>query len=479
MKTIKIVLLLLAFSAVAFYSCADSNPIEKQTVATQKSIALRTALNEIKNANDISGKPANAEGKTALTNPFCFEFVYPITLSFSNGANVSIANFQGLLDILESETAILHIVGISFPFQVTYGGAVHTITTETNFTALIQTCGFNTFILDLEQSFCFDIVYPIELQPGDDFTQTINSQEELQAYLNEHANSGVAILFPISVIYINQTVVINNLYELYQVISYCDTCICTQEYAPVCVQTPAGIVEYGNICQAECAGYTQNDLVPCNGQVDCSISNVTATPGVCNDNGTYPLTINFSYNATVTYFNLYNGGNLLIGTFPMSSLPLTILSYQVSPTTIDNIRIQINENCIGYASWSPPNCACVCTTEYAPVCVQTATGIVQFTNASCASCAGYTPNDFITCGVITNNFGTQLGSCFNIQYPVSVQHQGALVTVHSNGELLQYWFPALGPMPLLNYPVTTEFNNMPYTFNSQAEFQNQINASCN
>ena len=47
MKTIKILLLLVAFSTATFYSCSDENAIKNESSA-QKSTALRTVLNKLK-----------------------------------------------------------------------------------------------------------------------------------------------------------------------------------------------------------------------------------------------------------------------------------------------------------------------------------------------------------------------------------------------------------------------------------------------
>jgi hypothetical protein len=63
-------------------------------------------------------------------------------------------------------------------------------------------------------------------------------------------------------------------------------------------------------------------------------------------------------------------------------------------------------------------------------------------------------------------------------YPVSVQYQGAVQQVFSNGELLQYWNPANGSMPIMNYPITVNFANTIHTFANQEEFQNQITIFC-
>lgn len=138
----------------------------------------------------------------------------------------------------------------------------------------------------------------------------------------------------------------------------------------------------------------------------------------------------------------------------------------------------MGSNCEGDIQFNLPDCNnCGCPAVFNPVCVQTATGIMQFNSACIAICSGYSANSFVTCP--TSNFGTQLGTCFTIAYPVQVQYQGALVTVNSNGELLQYYFPVQGPIPAMNYPIVATFGNQTFTFANQAAFQSQISASCN
>jgi hypothetical protein len=81
------------------------------------------------------------------------------------------------------------------------------------------------------------------------------------------------------------------------------------------------------------------------------------------------------------------------------------------------------------------------------------------------------------------NFGSLLGSCFTIAYPVQVMHEGAVYTMDSNNELLQYYFPNVALIPNFVYPVTVTFSNTPtgsqtFTFNTQTAFINHINEFC-
>ncbi|WP_333878018.1 Kazal-type serine protease inhibitor family protein [Flavobacterium sp.] len=443
MKKFKILLLLLIVSVAGFYSCSDNDPVENDIVAS-KSIALRTTLNEIKKANNINGRNSVA----AQDQAFCFNFVFPLTLAYNDGTVITIASYQGLIDVLTSETPVLYIEGVVFPFQVQQEGAIITIENEAEFFALIQDCNFYTVNNTVFDFTCYSIVFPISVINANQETIVVNSQTELLALVTNSAgtvNYQLNIVFPISVVQNNQTIVINNLYEFFDLNNDCpsSSCICTADYNPVCVQTPNGIVEYSNMCHAECAGYTQSDLVPC--APACNITNVTTTPGTCNANGTYPLTIDFDYaNTTSNEFYVYNSAGVLVGSYPLSSLPVTIPNYQAVAAGADYlvVRIGTNFDCNATQQWAVPAC-------------QTTSG----------------------------NFGTQLGTCFNIAFPVQIQFQGALVTANSNGDILQYYFPAQSNIPAFVYPLTVTFNTAtgPITVivASQAAFEAAINNNCN
>lgn len=478
MKTLKI-LVLLVLTSVTFNACSDSNPIENEST-TQKSIALRTVLNEFKTSNNLSGKTDPANG-------FCFEFVYPLTFSFNNGTLVTVISLEGLIDVLSNETTNLYIEGIEFPFQVTgSNGAITTITNEEEFIALIESCGFDTFNDDLSNTFCFDIVFPIQVQLNGQVTD-VNSLEDLLNLVNgPNSNGEIEIVFPISVNYNNETVVVNNIYEFYDMTNNCNQggCVCTEEYAPVCVQTPNGIVEFGNMCFAECAGYSQNDLVPCNPN-SCFISNLAVTVGNCNPDFSYQLTINFSYvNTSSSTFIVRKSSGEIVGSYALSDLPITINNYVSNTNATDFLTVELgaNNSCSAIQNWILPNCSgCNCTTDVNPVCVYDPNGtLIQFDNSCLAACAGYTPNSFVNCNQSGSNFANLLGSCFTMVYPVVVQSGGALVTVNSNEQLLQYTSPA-GGMPVMNYPISVFFSNIAasFTFANQAAFEEQINTHCN
>lgn len=385
MKKIKILVLFVLVAAATFYSCTDNNPVENEAVAS-KSIALRSTLNAIKKVT----------GKTTLTTQdqaFCFNFVYPITLSYNNGTQITVANFQGLLEILVNENNNLYIDGIVFPFQVQQEGAVTTINNENEFFALLQDCDNIQTVNDCVFDFtCYSIVFPIQIINANNETVTIATQAELMQHISTPTGNStyeLNLVFPFSVTQNNQTIVINDIYEFFELNNGCNPgCFCPEVYAPVCVQTATGVVQYSNSCFAQCDGFDQNDFVDC----------------------------------------------------------------------------------------SP----CPCPGNFDPVCVQTATGVVQYDNACHAECAGFTSADFVNCNSNPATFGDLLGDCFFISYPAQVEAGGQLVTIHNDGECLQYW-NAVQPMPNFHYPITVTFAGAvtTYTFNSQAEFQHEIDTHCN
>jgi len=475
MKAFKLLFLLLAFSA--FNSCSDSDPVGTNVppAASQESIALRTTLNELKTAHDVGGR-------SAADSVFCFDFVYPITFAFSNGTNVTVSTFAGLLDILANESPQLYLESVVFPFQVAQEGALTTISNESEFVTLLINCGIDTINDDLETTYCFDIVFPITIVENGQ-NVVIETQQEFLAHLNAGTSLETQIVFPISVFYNNAIVVVNNLYEFYEIIDNCDECaVCTQEYAPVCVQTATGIVEFGNLCYAYCAGFTQNDLVSCNGSNVCSITNFTASTGNCDaTGGTYPVTLNFSYqNAGAETFEVSINGTSY-GTHPLSALPITFNVPQSMTAVPGSSWVLITgTNCVADTVFAIPSCNCVCNTEYAPVCVTTTNqGIVTFPNACNALCAGYTQDQFVTCPPTQMNFEQALSTCFTIQFPVEIVYQNQYVLAHDNGTVLQYWFPNQSPIPNFGYPITVNFGNETIMIGNQEQFLNLINTHCN
>ncbi len=347
MKKIKILALLVTMLTVTFYSCTDNNSIEEEVVVTQKSMSLRTTLNEIK-------KSANIAGKSASTNELCFDFVYPLNLSYNNGTTVEVASYDALISLLESETEGLYVEGVSFPFDVISNGAQITINNEDEFMALIEDCDFYTVDEDVYIASCFDLVYPYSVINQDNQVTVINSEEDLfNLFANPNSeNYIVDFVYPVSVSQNNQTITINNMYEFFDIIDACEpstgggeNCNCSDEFAPVCINVGNGeVIQYANICLAECDGYTIADAVDCGNYDDDGIDGM----GECF-NFVYPLSIQ-SQGANITV----NSDDELLNSSPVNSEMIFNYPIQITFTssgttvTVNNeteFGTQIAQNC--------------------------------------------------------------------------------------------------------------------------------------
>lgn len=493
MKFLKHILGILFLSMVLFNSCQNENQIDlnEHQFSNQEKIAVQTLLSEfnsqLNNDTSSSFNPDN----------LCFQFVYPIQLTYNTLNNITVNNWDGFKEVLESQTPNQYVVGIVMPFQIVMDNVTQTISTEDELVNLIESCDFFSVNDDIVNTFCFDIVFPIHITAENGQQVTINTIQEFLNFLTTQTNGYQSeIVFPIVVIKNGETLTINSLFEFYELVDSCnnpsDGCVCPQVYSPVCIQTPNGVMEFGNMCYAECAGYTQADVVPCNNGFDCNIFDLQVSVGNCNNDGTYALTVDFNYNNSPNaLFDVFTRNNVRIGTYPLSQLPITIGNFPDSDFTNDFIRVSINDtnDCSAVAEWQSPNCdatGCNCYTQYEPVCVRNANGeLITFSNPCFAQCEGYTPNDFVNCNPTnTFNFAELLGTCFTIQYPVQVNPQGnTLITVNSDQELLNFYYPNMNPVPVMVYPITLTFmnpatGNLTVSVNSEAGLIELIRTHC-
>jgi hypothetical protein len=106
-----------------------------------------------------------------------------------------------------------------------------------------------------------------------------------------------------------------------------------------------------------CTDFVVVGQVNCGGA--CDIFDMSAVPGDCNPDGTYPLTINFFYvTPTDDHFDvIYQGQN--IGFFALADLPVTIPHFQDNGNTNQAIKVCINDNaaCCAEKAFTAPNCS--------------------------------------------------------------------------------------------------------------------------
>ena len=127
----------------------------------------------------------------------CFQFVYPITLEYSDATQVNVQDYEQLLKLLLNESSGKYLTGIGFPFKVTMKAddSIKTIANEDEFKALIKDCGYDeidyTYLVNSVSS-CFAVSYPLDLKIND-MIKTFRSQEQAQDYFRSNWSPSTAV----------------------------------------------------------------------------------------------------------------------------------------------------------------------------------------------------------------------------------------------------------------------------------------------
>ena len=208
----KLVLITLIFSLFTIVSCKDESvETPKQTV---ESVAAKNSLAALKTHFTADGSLAR-DGQNQTNNiifDFCFDFVYPISLSYNTGTEVTVEDIDELINILVNMTDDLYVNGIAFPFDVEVFNAdtgafeVLTINDEDAFISLLDTCSIDD---SGQQDDC-------------------NCTEE-----------------------------------------YNPVCVAVQDPSG-----ESFTVEFPNFCYAQCEGFTQNDVVECDNSNPATTDNL-------------------------------------------------------------------------------------------------------------------------------------------------------------------------------------------------------------
>jgi len=183
------------------FSCSKNEETttenEPQNITVKESFALRGSLEEFKSQNAGRLSERNA-------NDLCFNFEYPIVVSYNTNTEITVNDFEQLLDLLLNETNASHIVGIGFPFNaILVDGTVLTINNEAEFQTLIENCGYDVITVPEVMAVvgdCFDVNYPITLIVNE-VEKTFTSQQEVENYFIGNTESIISLRFgyPLSV----------------------------------------------------------------------------------------------------------------------------------------------------------------------------------------------------------------------------------------------------------------------------------------
>lgn len=210
------------FIAIFAMSCTEDegnkNGAEENAENIESSLALRATLENMKDMEGLAGRSMQNQ------NQLCFQFVYPIVLSYNDGSTVNVTSYSQLLDLLLDETVALHIVGIQYPFDIVQNSQNQTINNEPAFQTLISNCGYD--VVDVNEVIsvidgCFTVNYPFTLYVNGN-AQTFNSQSDAQQYFINYSGDIQSINFdyPFTVDMVSDSsqMTINDDYELVNLI---------------------------------------------------------------------------------------------------------------------------------------------------------------------------------------------------------------------------------------------------------------------
>jgi hypothetical protein len=283
MKKIKLLLLVVFSSTLSFIACTDdsNNVAAPQTTVSP---SLRIALNSMVSRFIPAAKFAlatNDEVSDDNVAELCFDFVYPITLSYNDGTTVTVNALDEIMELLQNETNDSYLNGIAFPFQIDYfaEGVIIIVESETDFEALNLSCGDSYYEDgDMIENECFEFQFPFSLLTANNDVIEITSLVALYNLFDNQDPEVIDFVYPLNILVNNEVVVINNMFEFSEVLNNCYgssepspgdgnddfDCICTTDYNPVCVVLENGqMITFTNACLANCAGFDDSTFVPC------------------------------------------------------------------------------------------------------------------------------------------------------------------------------------------------------------------------
>lgn len=277
MKNFKVSIFSVLIVLLAFTSCTNEETIVDTQQNTEESESITTTLGRLSQQYDENGNVDQTNNPAGnIVFDFCFDFVYPIDLSFNTDTTVTVNSLDELIDIYSSSTENLFINGIAFPFQVeTYNEnsntlEIETINNEDEFLSLLEDCNFDEnedcycteeydpvcvnvtdldgelftisypnacyaicdgfteddFSEECEQDYdsgageCFEFVYPISIILDEGDPVIVNSREEL--FNATYGAYHIDLVLPLDIIIEGDTVVtINDYDELEAIIEEC------------------------------------------------------------------------------------------------------------------------------------------------------------------------------------------------------------------------------------------------------------------
>lgn len=370
----------------------NDNELVNEPPSPQENSTIQTTLTELRTLYNDDGTPNSRMNPSGnLCFDFCFEFVFPIELTYNNGTPLTVNSHEELIEVLISTTSELYVVGIEFPFNVkvynpeTNEIEITAINNETEFGALLASCLFS------DPCDCIDELAPvcIAIQENNE-TVVISIQNACFAeYLGFTEDDFISCFENDEVCYIDGLDVVEigecNTDGTYSITIDFDHDEADNQQIFV-VENWNGVLGYYVLADLPVTianfetgggGYDSllvynidtgclNDLVwetpECAEDNECYIENLELVEiGECNADGTYSITINFDYEniGNQEFFDVYLRNDVLLGYYALADLPLTISNFELSGFEYDYIDVCINDTsaCCAALEWEAPECS--------------------------------------------------------------------------------------------------------------------------
>jgi hypothetical protein len=119
MKTFKLTFFSIVMMLMVFVSCTNEESLIEEQPVTEESSSITTSLSKMSTQFDEFGNVTETDNPAGnVVFDFCFDFVYPLTLSYNNGTTVIVNSLDDLINVILSFNDDLYIDGIAFPFDV-------------------------------------------------------------------------------------------------------------------------------------------------------------------------------------------------------------------------------------------------------------------------------------------------------------------------------------------------------------------------
>ncbi len=204
-------------------SCVNDDSFFPETPGEDitSTIALVTILNDLNSKQD--GTPESE---------LCFRFEYPIVLGYNNDSSIRIDSYQGLIDVISSQSENFNISGLQFPVQVIFNNGDQRsigVQDEKALLDVIKECELGTFRGDFDNLFrqCFKLEYPVTLRNGQKEEVRINNDEGFDRFLTDQgADYQPDFKFPVNTLIAPDfnRVSVSTYYEFYDKINNCVGC---------------------------------------------------------------------------------------------------------------------------------------------------------------------------------------------------------------------------------------------------------------